>query len=349
MGLAPGGNLAEQQRSLRFKNSEIVLIARQMLDALVFLHVEHNIIHRDIKMENILCDSREHFRLADFGIAKKGSYLGSMKGTKPWMAPEMVLGKFYTSKVDVYGLGLVIALLLTGNLPRQYINDEGLRWCEDLISHFNRYEERIKAEAVGDQEQVSLTALVNTYMLRMEPDDRDSAPDCLERVKLLWQISETSKWIKKNSNDNSNSILEGNQDESLSSRLTLDKTKERSKDIGLTEKHESLEEEELGSEEEEELGSKEEEELGSEEEGVLEGEDMGDQDPAEDVDMEATTEARTLNTAEWSSLDREHPLNEGEQRSVSQEFKDGNFADNHENPSEASPPAAPLKKRKWSS
>ena len=304
MGLAPGGNLAEQNKKSRFTNSEIVLIARQMLDALVFLHVDHNIIHRDIKMENILCDSREHFRLADFGIAKQGSYLESRKGTKPWMAPEMVRGEFYTSKVDVYGLGLVIALLLTGKLPRQYIYNEGLSWCEALITHFKRYQERIQAKAVGDQEQVSLAALVSTHMLRMEPDDRESAPGCLEQWKLLRLVSENRKWILDHSKDNSDSTLEGNQDDSLSSRLTLDKTNGRSKDIGLAEKHESLEEF-----------------LESEGEGDLEEEDMGNQDPAEDVNMEATTEARSLNTAEWSSLERQYAFNKGEQRSVSEEFR----------------------------
>ena len=290
MGLAPLGNLAEQHKISPFTNSEFVLILRQMLDALVFLHVGQNIIHRDIKMENILCDSREHFRLADFGIAGEGYYLGSRKGTKPWMAPEMVLGESYTSKVDVYGLGLVIALLLTGNLPRKYIYNEGLSWCDALISHFKSYKERIQKEAVDDQEQLWLTDLVSEHMLMMEPDDRESAPGCLKQGKFLWLFSDNRRWILKHSNDNSNSILEGNQDKSVSSRLPLNKTKERSKDIRLTEKHESLQQKELE----------------SEGEGVLEVDDMGDQDPAEDVDTEATTEVRTLNTADWESLEREH-------------------------------------------
>ena len=91
----------------------------------------------------------------------------------------MILGGPYMSTVNVYGLGLVIARLLTGNYPRNYIYNEGLSWCEALISHFKRYEERIKSEAVGNLEQVSLTALVSTHMLRMEPGEKESAPGCL--------------------------------------------------------------------------------------------------------------------------------------------------------------------------
>ena len=267
MGFAPGGNLAEQHEITPFTNGEIVLILRQMLDALVFLHVGHTIIHRDVKMENILCDSREHFRLADFGIAKKGYFLGSNKGTRPWMAPEMFLDQKYTSAVDVYALGLVIARLLTGSYPKGYKTSEGPRWCEALIAHFNQYEERTRSERSSELEQDMLTALVGNHMLKMKPEERESAHGCLERGDLLWLFSMNKKWVLDHSN----------------------------------------------------IEPLEEQDLKSEGEGVPEAENneyLGEQDLTEDVDAEAVTEVRTLNTDEWLSLEREHPFNVNEGRLV---------------------------------
>ena len=109
--------------------------------------------------------------------------------------------------------------------------------------------------------------------------------------------------------NNSNTIPQGHQDESFPNRLSPDIAKERSKNIGLTEKHEPLEEKELG----------------SKGEGVPEREDMGDQDFTEDVDAEAVTDMRSLTTNEWLSLEREHAINENERRLVPQQFIDGNF------------------------
>ena len=341
MGLAPGGNLTEQNKIAPFTNRETVLILRQMLDALVFLHVGQGIIHRDIKFENILCDSREHFRLADFGVAKEGYFLGSKKGTKPFMAPEMFLNQPYTSAVDVYALGLVIAQLLTSSYPQGYKVKEGPRWCKALVTHFKQYEERTRE--VSDMEQVSLIALVGKHMLRMKPEDRESASGCLERGDFLWLFSENKNWVL---NHGINS--EGHQNMPFSSRLPLNDANERSKNIELTEKHEPLEEKELGSEGESVLEGEDNECLGdqdsteedsTEEDSTEEDsteEDSTEEDSKEDVDTEAVTEVRSLNTDEWLSLEREHPVNENEGRLVPQHFIDRSFIDGPENTPEHS-------------
>ena len=105
MGFAIGGDLEDQNRYKPFTMREIALILRQMLDALVYLHVGFNIIHRDIKPANILCETRSHFRLADFGLAKEGQVLETIKGTRPYMAPEMFANKPYSAAVDLWVLG----------------------------------------------------------------------------------------------------------------------------------------------------------------------------------------------------------------------------------------------------
>ncbi len=82
---------------------------------------KHNIIHRDIKFENIFISSNEDFKLGDFGIARvlerKDSEV-SKKGTATYMAPEVYRGEKYDSGVDIYGLGMVLYRLLNhGRAP----------------------------------------------------------------------------------------------------------------------------------------------------------------------------------------------------------------------------------------
>lgn len=186
MGLASEGNLEQQYRLLPFTAREVGAILRQMLNALVYLHVDFGITHRDVKPANILCDSRSHFRLADFGLAKEGDLLQSMKGTQPYMAPEMFTRKPYTAAVDLWGLGMVIAGLLTGNGPPGYKGNEGTRWCKAVVANFRRYEDCFQAIGSNSHEHFCLNSLVGQHMLKMEPEARESAPGCLDRGKFLW-------------------------------------------------------------------------------------------------------------------------------------------------------------------
>ena len=81
---------------------------------------------------------------------------------------------------------LVIARILFGSVPRGYRVDEGASWCEALTAHFKKNEERSRPLGVSRLEQRSLTALVGGHMLRMKPEERESAPGCTERGDLWW-------------------------------------------------------------------------------------------------------------------------------------------------------------------
>ena len=99
-------------------------------DILTSLEVceEKNIIHRDIKPANLFRSDKGVYKLGDFGIArymKAGIGSLSHKGTENYMAPEVYLGKNYTSNIDIYSLGIVLYKLLNNNrLP--FMNEEKL-------------------------------------------------------------------------------------------------------------------------------------------------------------------------------------------------------------------------------
>jgi serine/threonine protein kinase len=102
------------------------LIAEHVLDSLTVIH-QHNIIHRDINPKNILTQPGGEVKLIDFGGAKHGynqidPSSGTVLGTPGYMAPEQLAG-FATPQSDIYGLGMTMFFLLTGDDPQFHMRD----------------------------------------------------------------------------------------------------------------------------------------------------------------------------------------------------------------------------------
>lgn len=98
-----------------FTVKDIIKVGKDILSALVSCH-EKNIIHRDIKDDNIFVTADGVYKLGDFGVSKAlkdKSRAESVKGTPNFIAPEVYLGKEkYDNTVDVYSLGIVMYKLL---------------------------------------------------------------------------------------------------------------------------------------------------------------------------------------------------------------------------------------------
>uniref|UniRef100_A0AC35TXZ9 Aurora kinase n=1 Tax=Rhabditophanes sp. KR3021 TaxID=114890 RepID=A0AC35TXZ9_9BILA len=91
----------------------------QVTDALIYCH-RHQIIHRDLKTENILLDHKKNIKLADFGwSAKCSDTRKTFCGTAEYMPPEMLTGKevTYDYKVDNWAVGVLIYEMLLGATP----------------------------------------------------------------------------------------------------------------------------------------------------------------------------------------------------------------------------------------
>lgn len=115
-----GINLYEKvTQSEKINEEKICKVAQNLLRAVNHCH-SNGVIHRDIKLENIIVDKYDNPKLVDFGLSKSASasqILKSMAGTPYYMAPEIMGGKTYTNKVDLWSLGVVFYTMLCGYRP----------------------------------------------------------------------------------------------------------------------------------------------------------------------------------------------------------------------------------------
>ncbi|XP_035290150.1 ribosomal protein S6 kinase-related protein [Anguilla anguilla] len=103
----------------QFDEDAIRVFAAELGCALGFLH-DFGIIHRDIKMENILLTDQGHLRLADFGLSRRleqGGRAFTICGTIQYMAPEVLGGGPYSHAADWWSLGILLFSLATGEFP----------------------------------------------------------------------------------------------------------------------------------------------------------------------------------------------------------------------------------------
>lgn len=105
---------------IRLEECVIARITRDILRALTRIH-KLNRIHRDIRSDNILLNSRGEVKLTDFGqcaqLTKLQPKRNSIVGTPYWMAPELIKGQYYDDKVDIWSLGILLVEMAQNNPP----------------------------------------------------------------------------------------------------------------------------------------------------------------------------------------------------------------------------------------
>jgi eukaryotic-like serine/threonine-protein kinase len=111
------------KREGRLPLDRLVKITRQLCGALAAAHAE-DVVHRDLKPQNVLIDKADNVYVSDFGLAKSleagaagMTRTGDLLGTPRYMAPEQALRKPVDHRADLYSLGLIIYEMATGQVP----------------------------------------------------------------------------------------------------------------------------------------------------------------------------------------------------------------------------------------
>ena len=107
------------QKKGRLTAKEVTSIAVQVCSAIEMAH-SHNIVHRDIKPQNIIISKDGKVKVTDFGIAKATSsntISTNVMGSVHYTSPEQARGGFSDAKSDIYSLGITMYEMITGELP----------------------------------------------------------------------------------------------------------------------------------------------------------------------------------------------------------------------------------------
>ncbi|XP_051121286.1 phosphoenolpyruvate carboxylase kinase 2-like [Andrographis paniculata] len=117
--LCDGGDLFDRLSSgAPFSEPDAAAVLKQLMTAISFCH-RIGVAHRDVKPDNILFDSWGNLKLADFGSAElfEVSEMNGLVGTPYYVAPEVLMGRSYDEKVDVWSAGVILYIMLAGVPP----------------------------------------------------------------------------------------------------------------------------------------------------------------------------------------------------------------------------------------
>ena len=142
-----------------------------IINGLKYLHQSMNIIHRDLKLDNIFLNEDFEVKIGDFGLATKLNFVQRFKkvacGTPNYQAPEIIQNKKYTYAVDIWSLGCILYTLLTGKLA---FDGKSVRQIHEKILALDYDEAKISCPIAKK--------LVKT-ILQKDPKDRP----CLKTIQ----------------------------------------------------------------------------------------------------------------------------------------------------------------------
>jgi len=196
MELCSGGDLTARADTMN--EADVVIVLEQILMAIKYMH-KRNVMHRDLKLENIMFANESlsaPIKLIDFGLSNKftkGQKMLRACGTLYTAAPEMLNGDGSTEQTDIWSIGVIAFVLLSGTYPF-------LRGSHDLEDEERRAllkDARFRFGPKWEERQICTAAKdFVTQCFQKDPVDRWSAADALEFIQGVWipHLESLEKW-----------------------------------------------------------------------------------------------------------------------------------------------------------
>lgn len=167
---ASHGNLKDKIKGSGPLSEEIAIsLTEKLLYTLSYIHSE-NIVHRDVKLENILLvDDEYNFKICDFGLACEIQDLQNLRcGTPGYIAPEILKKENYGFKADIYSLGICVYYILTGRIP--FYGNKIVVLLQNRHNNINFADKRLTKSSV-----CAIRSMTSIYV-----NDRPTAKEALE-------------------------------------------------------------------------------------------------------------------------------------------------------------------------
>lgn len=147
MEFCPGGDLFDQlYKHKSFNPDDTAIYSSQVVLPLEYLH-SLGIVHRDLKLENILVAQDGALKLTDFGFAKYIKYRSwTLCGTPEYLAPELILEKGHGKAVDYWAFGVLFFEMLNGHSP--FEAEDHLATYQKILDGTVNYPAKMNAQAV---------------------------------------------------------------------------------------------------------------------------------------------------------------------------------------------------------
>lgn len=194
--LCEGGELFDTILAKKYlEEVDAAIIMFQLFGAIAYCHSQ-NIMHRDLKTENILLETKKKngyykIKLIDFGIAKileKGEFETSLSGTCFYIAPE-VIQKNYDKRCDLWSCGVILYILLCGQLP--FGGNDNREIFRNIQK--GHYDMNLAPFPTVSNEAKNLI----DKLLQQDPNRRISAEDALQHPWFIkWKIKEKMSVLK---------------------------------------------------------------------------------------------------------------------------------------------------------